>query len=103
MSNSTRAVPVPAPTNNSESDGFNLKMLIGYVKDFGVVGVLIWYLWYSTTVTIPQVQVEFNKIVRDDRETFLKELKDQRAHDEKRNNDLLMAIRDLTREIAAKK
>jgi hypothetical protein len=73
--------------------------LIGVAKDFGVVVVLIWYLWFTQTSSIPNAQKEFHALLVKEREVFRSELAIQRHHDEKRTTDTIRAITDLTVEL----
>lgn len=75
--------------------------LFGVAKDFGIVVVLIWYLWFSQTTTMPNLQREFHELIAKEREAFRVELKIQRDHDEKRNIEIARAMTELVSEIRA--
>lgn len=73
--------------------------LLGTLKDGGIVIVLVWYLWFSTTTTLPSMQEKFHDVVKAEREAFRAEMQAQRAFEEKRHADQTQAVRDLGREI----
>lgn len=73
--------------------------IAGVFKDAGVVAVLIWFLWYTNTVTLPTTQKDFHDMMGKEREIYRSELKEQRTHDEKRNGDLIKGLSELTGEI----
>lgn len=73
--------------------------LAGVFKDLGVVGVLIWFMWYAMTTSFPSMQKSFHELIEKEREIYRVELKDQRLHDDKRNSELVKAVADMTVEL----
>lgn len=89
-------------------------LLLSVAKDFGIVVVLIWYLWFTQTTTIPNSQREFHDLISKEREAFRTELVEQRKHDERRSQeankvnearalDIVRAMSELTAEIRSLK
>jgi hypothetical protein len=68
-------------------------------KDGGIVVALIWYLWFSTTTTLPQMQEKFHDLVKAERENFRVEIGAQRAFEERRHTEQVQAIREVGRDI----
>lgn len=73
--------------------------IMGVLKDFGVIVVLIWYLWFTQTSSIPNTQREFHDLLIKEREVFRVELAKQREHDEKRTATMIYELKELTAEI----
>lgn len=45
------------------AEGLTVDLLSGTISQVGVVGALIWFLWYSTSVTGPKRDDEYRKSI----------------------------------------
>src|SRR5688572_16624391 len=58
--------------------------LIGNV---GIVGILVWHLWYHTTHSYPKMLDKFGLEVEQMRKTFQQEQREAREHDEREKKE----------------
>lgn len=65
----------------------------GIVTTMTSTGVLVWYLWWTTTKTVPSLVDKFEEQLQGLRESFERQMREEREHC---RNELMM-IRDMTR------
>lgn len=62
--------------------------IVGLVGNFGIMGVLVWHLWYHTTKSYPNMIDKFTVEQERMRQAHLKEQQELRDHCEKENSEL---------------
>lgn len=50
-------------------DGLDVNILSQIIKEWGVVAVLVWYIYYTQTKTIPSLVDSFKDEIKAERET----------------------------------
>lgn len=61
------------------ADGELAPGMTGLIGNLGIMGVLVWHLWYHTTKTYPNMLTQFKQEQEESRNTFLKEQDQSRA------------------------
>lgn len=49
-------------------EGVDVSIISQIIKEWGVVAVLVWYIYYTQTKTIPQLVQSFRDEIKDERE-----------------------------------
>lgn len=52
--------------------------LSGLLSTFGIGGALVWYLYYNTSVTLPNLHENYSKVLTDMGKEFTAALKEER-------------------------
>jgi hypothetical protein len=68
---------------------------LGFFSNFGIGGVLAWYLYYTTSVLAPRMHDAHQAAIRDIVSEFRSDLKEERTLRMKMHEDLMERHQDL--------
>lgn len=68
---------------------------LGFISNFGIGGVLVWYLYYTTSVLVPRMQDTHQAAIREIVAEFRSDLKDERNLRMQMHGDLMEMHQDL--------
>jgi hypothetical protein len=91
---STAAAPVVTVRRDADDTNLalGLKGTWGYLAQLGAVGILCWFLWFTLTHTVPDLQTSFHQELREERAALRTEMQTQRQHDTEQNRQLVERI-----------
>jgi thiamine phosphate synthase YjbQ (UPF0047 family) len=69
-------------------------MISGLVTSFGIGGALVWYMYYTTSVTIPKLNEHNSSVLKEITSNFTESLKEEREFRRAETSDMKAMIRE---------
>ena len=69
-------------------------MISGLVTSFGIGGALVWYMYYTTSVTIPKLNEKNSEVLKEITGNFTESLREEREFRRAETADMKAMIRE---------
>ena len=75
-------------------EGIDTNMVSGLISTLGIGGALVWYLYYTTSVTMPKRDEHYSKVLTEITSNFTESLREEREFRRVETQEMKAIIRE---------